>query len=302
MKFNKKDLFLLPNILTYVRFLCVPFFVWMILDNRIPNNVYIAFGLFMSASFTDVVDGFIARQFNLTSDIGKIIDPMADKLLQVTTLLGLTLIGKIYWIFPVIYFVKEAYLVMGGCYIINVMKSEYVLQSNFFGKSATWLNSLGIVLAFFKGDVNAAYDTAVFVLLTIGATFAIITAVIYTYNFIGFRKIELEQNGGVKYGMRDLFNKKVVGDCGNVRDELCGDCKTCSVINDSCDKTLKANKLDKVCDCDEDNCDCKSNDDNCDCKSNDDNCDCKSNDTNCNCTDKAYDCDGEKDNSKQEVE
>ncbi len=279
MKFNKKDLLLIPNILTYIRFLSVPFFVWMILDVRIPNHQYIAFGLFMAASFTDVVDGFIARQFKMTSDIGKIIDPMADKLLQVTTLLGLTLIGNIEWVFPVIYFIKEAYLVIGGCYIINVMKSNYVLQSNFFGKSATWLNSLGIVLAFFVDDVNAAYDTAVFVILAIGATFAIITAIIYTYSFRGFRSIELEQNGGVKYGFRDLFNKKVVGDCGENRDELCGDCESCNILNPKCDKTLKINNTVKTCDCNEEDKDCNiSIEEKCniekDFKAEDNTCDC----------------------------
>ena len=259
MKFNKKDLLLLPNILTYVRLLCVPFFVWVILDTRIPSHEYIAFGLFMFASFTDVVDGFIARQFNLTSDIGKVLDPLADKLLQVSTLLGLTLIGKIHWVFPLIFFIKESYLVMGGGFIINAMKSDYVLQSNFFGKGATWLTSLGIVLAFFVGDVNVAYDISVIIVLSIGAGFSIITAIIYTKQFVKFRKDELASGKGIttRNRIRALISKEPqIGECGELRDELCGKCS-------ECDMAIKPSS-DDVCDCEAGGC-AECNHADCDC-------------------------------------
>ena len=160
MKFSKKEIFTLPNILTYIRIVCVPFFIWVILDKSIPHNIYIAFGIFIFASITDMVDGFIARHFNLVSDIGKVTDPIADKLLQVSTLLCLTILGKIHWLFPVVFFIKETYMVLGGCVIVKIFKSDYVLQSNIFGKCATCLNSLGIVLGFFAHEVNRAYDVA----------------------------------------------------------------------------------------------------------------------------------------------
>ena len=173
MKFNKKDLMSIPNLLTYVRFLCVPFFVWIILDKSIENNVMIAFGIFMCASATDMLDGYIARRFNMISDIGKLIDPAADKLLQVSTLLCLTLIGKINLVFPLLFFIKESALMLSGCYIINVLKSDYEMQANLFGKASTMLNSLGIVLSFFIGQVNIAYDISAQVVLGIGLMFTL---------------------------------------------------------------------------------------------------------------------------------
>lgn len=191
MKFYKKEIFTIPNILTYIRIIIVPFFIWMMMDGSIDNHIYIAFGLFIFASVTDLVDGFIARRFNLITDIGKIADPIADKLLQVSTLLCLTLLDKIHMVFPIIYFIKESYMVLGGSCIVKIFKSEYVLQSNIFGKCATCLNSLGIVLGFFVGEVNRAYDIAVNVILVCGAVFAITTAGIYTMQFIKFRKNEL---------------------------------------------------------------------------------------------------------------
>lgn len=191
MKFDKKQIFTIPNILTYIRILCVPFFIWFFLDESIPHNIYLAFGVFIFASVTDLVDGFIARHFKLVSDIGKVADPIADKLLLVSTLVCMTITGRIHWGFPLIFFIKETYMVLGGSAIVKIFKSEYVLQSNIFGKGATCLNSLGVVLAFFTKQGNQAYDTAVIVILGLGATFAVVTAVIYTIQFFKFRKKEL---------------------------------------------------------------------------------------------------------------
>lgn len=198
MKFDRKELFTIPNILTYIRIICVPFFIWLMLDKSIPNNVYIAFGLFLFASVTDMVDGYVARHYNLISDIGKVIDPVADKMLQVSTLLCLTIIGNIHWAFPLVFFLKELYMILGGIAIIKIMKSDYIIQSNFFGKGATWLNSLGIVMGFFVKQGNRAYDISVYVILSIGAVFAVITAIIYTVEFVKFRKKEnVERNKNV---------------------------------------------------------------------------------------------------------
>ena len=65
MKFSKNEIFTIPNILTYIRIVCVPFFIWIILDKSIPSNIYIAFGIFIFASVTDLVDGFIARHYQI---------------------------------------------------------------------------------------------------------------------------------------------------------------------------------------------------------------------------------------------
>ncbi len=114
-------------------------------------------------------------------------------MLQVSTLLCLTILGKIHWLFPVVFFIKETYMVLGGSVIVKIFKSDYVLQSNMFGKCATCLNSLGIVLGFFAHEVNRAYDVAVNVILVCGAVFAIITAIIYTMQFLKFRKREVTE-------------------------------------------------------------------------------------------------------------
>ena len=71
----------LPNKLTIFRILCIPVFVVLMLVNTIPYNNYIAVGVFIIASLTDMLDGKIARKYNLVTNFGKFMDPLADKLL-----------------------------------------------------------------------------------------------------------------------------------------------------------------------------------------------------------------------------
>ena len=73
MKFSKRDAFTIPNILTYIRLLCLPFFLWMMFayfaDREASQYLWAGFGLFVFASATDIADGWIARHFNMVSDI-----------------------------------------------------------------------------------------------------------------------------------------------------------------------------------------------------------------------------------------
>ena len=115
-----------------------------------------------------------------------------------------------------------------------------MLQSNIFGKGATCLNSLGIVLAFFKGEVNNAYDIAVNVILMIGATFAIVTATIYTMQFFAFRKKELAQKRLKAVSTETNTQKDVIV---NAQVESVCECENSAHnVDDDCDCKLDTNK------------------------------------------------------------
>ena len=81
----------IPNILTIIRFIFVP----LIVTCLALNNYLLAFIFFTVSSLTDVLDGIIARKFNAISDLGKLLDPLADKLTQLSVLLTLTI--KMVW-------------------------------------------------------------------------------------------------------------------------------------------------------------------------------------------------------------
>ena len=103
--FNKKDIFLLPNIFCYFRILIAILYLFVYLypydlltntkitleNNNYLFNATLSGALLILCGFTDFLDGFIARKFKLTSHLGKIIDPLADKLLQLVIGIGFTI-------------------------------------------------------------------------------------------------------------------------------------------------------------------------------------------------------------------
>jgi len=82
MHIKKDDFFKLPNILTYIRILLVPVFIYVFLTAKTPLQILLAGGVVFLSALTDLLDGFIARKFNIITDWGKFIDPIADKLMQ----------------------------------------------------------------------------------------------------------------------------------------------------------------------------------------------------------------------------
>lgn len=83
----------LPNMLSWARVAATPLTVWLILHGQ----VRIAFYVFIAAGVTDALDGFLARRLNLTTDFGRIIDPIADKALLTVSYLSLSYVGLLPW-------------------------------------------------------------------------------------------------------------------------------------------------------------------------------------------------------------
>lgn len=157
MKFEKKDIFTIPNILTYLRLLALPFFIWMMIASIVNKATdtrgiyhFVAFIIFILAEITDIVDGYIARKYNMVTDIGKIIDPIADKLLQGFTILLLAIAVNTWfvWIFAGILIFKEIY--MGGVlkYFMKKSKRQVEQKANKVGKAGAAMNFAGLILTF----------------------------------------------------------------------------------------------------------------------------------------------------------
>ena len=86
IRFTKEDILTIPNLLSLIRLLLVPLIAWL---NWGAKNYIMAGVVVVISALTDVADGFIARKFNMISDLGKILDPIADKLTQAMTMLCL---------------------------------------------------------------------------------------------------------------------------------------------------------------------------------------------------------------------
>ncbi|MBQ2201375.1 MAG: CDP-alcohol phosphatidyltransferase family protein [Clostridia bacterium] len=158
----------IPNILSSVRIAMVGVFAWLFLTARIPHpqNYLWALGIFVLAFVTDVLDGFLARTFSWVTPVGKLLDPLADKLMAITALVVI-LIGKwegsLFWIYltlVILVAVKEILMVVGG---MIMLKQRKVAYSDWYGKTATGLFAFGTVLTLlsFVFDVIEPWNIAV---------------------------------------------------------------------------------------------------------------------------------------------
>ncbi|MGI5898614.1 MAG: CDP-alcohol phosphatidyltransferase family protein [Christensenellales bacterium] len=134
----------LPNILTTIRFFLVPVFIFV----YFKYEPWMALIVFILAGFTDLLDGYIARKKNLITDWGKVMDPLADKLMQVAVLFCLCIDGALPFFVLIIIVIKETIMVIGGAFLYK--KRDIVVFSKIYGKIATALIFIGIVMTFFR--------------------------------------------------------------------------------------------------------------------------------------------------------
>ena len=121
-----------PNMLTVIRFFLIPVFVYVFYSPDISNNTLWALVVFIIAGATDLLDGYIARKHNLITKWGKLMDPLADKLMLLTVLISLYIKGIIPEIIIIIVFIKE-FLMIGGA-IFLYKNRKIVVESNFLVK------------------------------------------------------------------------------------------------------------------------------------------------------------------------
>lgn len=133
----------LPNTISAIRILLVPVFLWMFWYS---SGHHILPGMFILAvaGITDIIDGHLARKYNLITPLGKILDPMADKLMILAVMTSLFLVGRFpFWLVVLIVF-KELLLVVGSFFVVIREKAE--ISANVYGKAAT----ISVYLALFS--------------------------------------------------------------------------------------------------------------------------------------------------------
>ena len=147
MKVYWKENLNVPNALTMLRMLMIPLYIILF----VKGHKYWALFTFLLAGLTDVLDGMIARKYNLITDLGKLMDPLADKLMGMTALLSMT-IGTaqipavVPWLVTIVLLGKELLMVLGG---LVMLRRHIVVYSKPIGKAAQALFTLGLAASFF---------------------------------------------------------------------------------------------------------------------------------------------------------
>ena len=145
-----------PNALTMLRFLMIPVYIVLF----IRGHKYWALGTFLLAGVTDIADGMIARRYNLITDFGKLMDPLADKLMGLTALLSMTvgtalIPAVVPWIVVIVILGKELLMVLGGLFMLG---KHIVVYSKPIGKAAQATLVAGLTAAFFHEQLASLWS------------------------------------------------------------------------------------------------------------------------------------------------
>lgn len=188
MLFMNKKIFNVPNILTFIRLLLVPVY-WVAFFHI---SIWVALGVFVVAFFTDWLDGIIARRTNSITNLGKVLDPFADKCMQISAMISVVVIGKLHFVYAILIVAKELFMIICGAILY---KRHVVVYSNIFGKLATVLIMIGFLIIHVSiGLVGQSAAT----LLTIG-TIGISIALLFSYlAFVVYTVMTVKQLKGKK--------------------------------------------------------------------------------------------------------
>ena len=153
----------LPNKLTMLRILLIPVFM-VVLYWGFPGATWVALAIFIIASFTDLLDGKIARKYNLVTDFGKFADPLADKLLTTVAFIYMMRDGVCSPVVLCIILARE-FAVSGLRMVAAGAKDGKVIAANMWGKVKTVLQMLSIIFYFFGMAIaaNVSWDATVMV-------------------------------------------------------------------------------------------------------------------------------------------
>lgn len=177
----------LPNKLTILRVILIPFFVvFMLFDITGAADKWIALAIFCIASLTDMLDGKIARKYNLVTNFGKFMDPLADKLLVCTALICLTSMDRLNVIVVLVIIARE--FIISGFRLV-ASDNGIVIAASYWGKFKT-VSQMALIIVLIM-NLGGAWDVVGTVLTWV----ALILTVVSLIDYIAKNKQVLTQGG-----------------------------------------------------------------------------------------------------------
>lgn len=167
----------LPNKLTVLRILMVPFFVFfMLTDVGGAANKWIALALFCVASLTDLLDGKIARKYNLVTNFGKFMDPLADKLLVCSAMICMIETKKLAAWFVIVIIARE--FIISGFRLV-ASDNGIVIAANYWGKFKT-VSQMAMIIVLIA-DLGGVFDLIGQILIWLALALTIISLIDYVW-------------------------------------------------------------------------------------------------------------------------
>jgi CDP-diacylglycerol--glycerol-3-phosphate 3-phosphatidyltransferase len=190
MKFNRGDFLNIPNYISISRIVAIPLFMIFLMLIRRPQDVFpvwnalmslIAGLIYIAASVSDLVDGYLARRAHITGAIGKFLDPLADKLLNLAALIMLIPLGRIpAWLVVLILFREIGITALRGM----AANERIVIAASKWGKYKNAFGSCGVAgLILHYPFLSMDWRSVGWLMLLISVVFSFGSGIHYTYNF-----------------------------------------------------------------------------------------------------------------------
>ena len=165
----------LPNKLTMLRILLIPVFM-VVLYWGFPGATWVALAIFIIASFTDLLDGKIARKYNLVTNFGKFMDPLADKLLVCTALICLTSMNRLNVIVVLVIIARE--FIISGFRLV-ASDNGIVIAASYWGKFKTASQMIMIILLLI--DLGGVFDILEQIFIWLSLALTVISLITYIW-------------------------------------------------------------------------------------------------------------------------
>ncbi len=177
----KREIFTIPNLLSLFRLVLIPIYVIIYLNADNESDYYLAAGILAVSCLTDMIDGKIARHFNMISTLGKILDPIADKATQFTLIVCLAIEYPTLRFLAGLFFVKECFQIIAGG--ISLKKGKILKGALFAGKICTTVLFISLIVMVMFPHLD---PKIVFIITLIDIIFVTIAFVDYIFAY--FRK------------------------------------------------------------------------------------------------------------------
>ena len=152
MKNWKKELFSIPNMLSMFRLVLIPVYIHIYLNATEPSHYYVAGGILAVSCLTDMVDGKIARHFNMITTVGKVLDPLADKFTQLALTICLSMRYPVLRPVLVLFLIKEFFQLFAA--LINLRKGKMLDGALMSGKICTTVLFVSLIVLVLFPELN----------------------------------------------------------------------------------------------------------------------------------------------------
>lgn len=158
----RKEIQTIPNLLSIFRILLLPIYLYFVLR----QSFYVAGTIIVVSGLSDYLDGVIARRYNQVTDLGKVLDPFADKLTQLFLILSMAWYRPWLWLLFGLFLIKEGFMFVAG--LIELSKNIKLSGAKWYGKVATAVIYVGMILLLLFPELPTLWVRVIFAVITYG--------------------------------------------------------------------------------------------------------------------------------------